>query len=174
MSLRHYKDAEKARAYRNRHKAANYAKSPGDPHVSGSRWRPWEDRAVLAHSVTDAELSRRIGRSKRAIQARRAALKKKEGADMAMGDYEPASGFNLPPGVFDEDIGREFGGERRYCGDCAHLVGSDTLDCRACSLKLERAIASLRGSQRRLPECILAAVEDAVVDEGDCCADFEE
>lgn len=37
MSLRHYKDPEKARAYRNRHKAANYAKSPGDPHVSHSR-----------------------------------------------------------------------------------------------------------------------------------------
>lgn len=172
MSLRHYKDAEKARAYRNRHKAANYAKSPGDPHVSGSRWQPWEDRAVLAHSVTDAELSRRIGRSKRAIQVRRAALKKE--ANMAMGDYEPASGFNLPPGVFDEDIDREFGGERRYCADCAHLIESDALDCRVCDLKLRDAIASLRGSQRWLPECILAAVEDAVADEGDCCADFEE
>ena len=75
-SLRHYKDAEKARAYRNRHKAANYAKSPGDPHVSGSRWLPWEDRAVLAHSVPDAELSRRIGRSKGAIHVRRVKLKK--------------------------------------------------------------------------------------------------
>lgn len=172
MSPRHYKDAEKARAYRNRHKAANYAKSPDDPHVSGSRWQPWEDRAVLAHSAIDAELSRRIGRSKRAIQVRRATLKKE--ADMAMGDYEPASGFNLPPGVFDEDIDREFGGKRRYCADCAHLIESDALDCRVCDLKLRDAIASSRGSQRWLPERILAAVEDAVVDEGDCCADFEE
>lgn len=172
MSLRHYKDAEKARAYRNRHKAANYAKSPGDPHVSGSRWQPWEDRAVLAHSVTDAELSRRIGRSKRAIQVRRAALKKE--ANMAMSDYEPASGFNLPPGCFEEDVDREFGAERRYCGECRHLIGSDTLDCCVCGLKLKDAIARLKGAQRWLPERILAAVEDAVVDEGDCCAEFEE
>lgn len=93
---------------------------------------------------------------------------------MAMSDYEPACGFNLPAGCFEDDIDREFGGERRYCGDCKYCIESDTLDCSACWLKLKRAIASLRGSQRWLPECILAAVEDAVVDEGDYCAEFEE
>lgn len=93
---------------------------------------------------------------------------------MAMGDYEPASGFNLPAGCFEEDVDREFGGERRYCGDCAHAIASDTLDCCICKLKLKDAIAGLRGSQRWLPGCILSAVEDAVVDEGDCCAEFEE
>lgn len=93
---------------------------------------------------------------------------------MAMSDYEPASGFNLPACVFDKDIDREFGGERRYCGDCAHLVESDTLDCSVCKLKLRDAIAGLRGTQRWSPKYILAAVEDAVTDECDCCADFEE
>lgn len=94
--------------------------------------------------------------------------------DLSIAGYEPASGYNLPPGCFNEDIERAFGGERRYCSECKHCIESDELDCRVCDLKLKRAIASLRGSQRWLPECILAAVEDAVVDEGDCCPEFEE
>lgn len=93
---------------------------------------------------------------------------------MAMSDYEPVSGFNLPAGCFEEDVDREFGGERRYCANCAHLIESDALDCSVCRLKLKDATASLKGSHRWMPECILSAVEDAVVDEGDCCADFEE
>lgn len=93
---------------------------------------------------------------------------------MAMCDYEPASGFNLPPGCFEDDVDREFGGERRYCSECRHLVESDALDHCVCMLMLKRGISKLRGTHRWMPECILAAVEDAVVDEGDCCAEFEE
>lgn len=93
---------------------------------------------------------------------------------MAMSDYEPASGFNLPPGVFDEDVDREFGGERRYCAECGHCVESDALCRCVCGLKLRDAIAGLRGTQRWTSAYILSAVEDAVVDEGDCCAEFEE
>lgn len=93
---------------------------------------------------------------------------------MAMCDYEPASGFNLPPGCFEEDVDREFGGERRYCGDCAHAVESDMICGSVCCLKLKRALTGLKGTQRWTPRCILAVVEDAVVDEGDCCAEFEE
>lgn len=93
---------------------------------------------------------------------------------MAMRDYEPASGSNLPSGCFEEDVDREFGGERYYCGDCAHLATSDALDCCICDLKLKDAIAGLRGAQRWTSGRILSAVEDAVVDEGDCCVEFEE
>ena len=87
---------------------------------------------------------------------------------------EPASGYNLPPGCFDEDIGREFGGERRYCGECRHCLVSDELDRCFCGVCLADAVARLQGAQRRSPRYIIAAVEDATTDELDCCADFEE
>ena len=91
-----------------------------------------------------------------------------------MAEYEPASGYNLPPGCFDKDIDREFGGDRRYCGECRHCIVSDELDCCICAPTLADAMAQLKGTQRWLPKYILAAVEDAVVDESDCCAEFEE
>nr|DAF18281.1 MAG TPA: protein of unknown function DUF2116 [Caudoviricetes sp.] len=91
-----------------------------------------------------------------------------------MPDYEPDSGYNLPAGCFDEDIDHAYGGERRYCSECRHCIESDELDCHVCELKLKDALAELKGTQRWSPRYILAAVEDAVVDDGDCCADFEE
>ena len=91
-----------------------------------------------------------------------------------MADYEPASGYNLPPGCFDKDIEREFGGERRYCSECRHCIVSDELDCCVCEVDLADAIAKLQGAQRRSPKYILAAVEDAFTYEDDCCAGFEE
>lgn len=87
---------------------------------------------------------------------------------------EPASGYNLPPGCFDDDIERAFGGGRRHCGECRHCTESDELDRLICGPKLAEAVAKLKGTQRRSPGYILAAVEDATIDEGDCCADFEE
>lgn len=91
-----------------------------------------------------------------------------------MTEYEPASGYNLPPGCFDDDIGRAFGADRRCCGECGHCIESDGLDRCICGPKLAGALAGLEGAQRRSPGYILAAVEDAVTDECDCCADFEE
>lgn len=88
-------------------------------------------------------------------------------------DNEPASGYNLPPGCLDV-IEREFGGERRHCGECRHCIESDELDCCICAPKLADAVAGLKGAQRRSPEYILAAVEDASICEDDCCAGFEE
>lgn len=93
---------------------------------------------------------------------------------MSMAEYESASGYNLPPGCLDDDIDRAYGGERRYCAECWHCARSDTLDCYVCELKLKDAVAELKGTQRWSPRYILAAVEDAVVDGSDCCADFEE
>ena len=87
---------------------------------------------------------------------------------------EPASGHNLPPGCFDRDIERAFGAEWRRCGECRHCIESDGLDRCVCGVHLADAVAGLEGTQRRSPKYILAAVEGATVDEGDCCADFEE
>lgn len=91
-----------------------------------------------------------------------------------MVDNEPASGYNLPPGCLDDDIDRAFGAERRYCGECRHCIESDELDRLICGIGLADTVAKLKGAQRRSPRYILAAVEDATVNEGDCCADFEE
>lgn len=91
-----------------------------------------------------------------------------------MTKYEPASGYNMPPGCFDDDIDREFGGERRYCSECKHCIVSDELDCCVCAPTLVDAISKLQGAQRRSPKYIIAAVEDAVTNEGNCCPEFEE
>ena len=91
-----------------------------------------------------------------------------------MTEYEPASGYNMPPGCFDDDIDRAFGGERRYCSECRHCIVSDELDRCVCAPKLADAVAKLKGTQRWTPKYILAAVEDAVTDEGNCCVEFEE
>lgn len=89
-------------------------------------------------------------------------------------DYEPTSGWNLPPGCFEGDIDRAFGGERHGCVECRHCIESGVLDCSVCELDLADALAKLAGSQRWSPQCILAAVEDAITNEGYTCAKFEE
>lgn len=91
-----------------------------------------------------------------------------------MVENEPISGYNLPPGCLDDDIEREFGGERRYCSECKHRIESDELDCCICALTLADAMAQLKGTQRWSPRYILAAVEDARIYEDDYCANFEE
>lgn len=90
-----------------------------------------------------------------------------------MTGYEPASGYNLPPGCFDRDIERAFGAGRRHCGECRHCIESGVLGCGICVPRLADAAARLEGTQCRAPEYILAAVEGAVTGEGDCCAGFE-
>lgn len=93
---------------------------------------------------------------------------------MSMAGYEPICGYNLPPGCIDDDIERAYGGGRRYCSECRHCIESGELDRCVCGSKLEDAIAGLEGTRRWTPRHILAAVEDAVTDECDCCAGFEE
>lgn len=87
---------------------------------------------------------------------------------------EPASGYNLPPGCLDDDIDRAYGGEGRYCSECRHCAESDEMGCLICTRALAVAAARLEGAQRRSPRYIIAAVEDAVTDESDCCPEFEE
>lgn len=89
-------------------------------------------------------------------------------------ENEPASGYNLPPGCLDDDIDRAYGGGRRYCGECRHCLISDELDRCVCEVGLADAMARLRGTRRWSPRYVIAAVEDAVTNEGDCCPEFEE
>lgn len=77
-TLGDYADSDKARAYRNRQRAINYARCPGDPGVSGSRWNEDEKRMVLEHAMSDREISERIGRSVRSIQKMRYRLRRGE------------------------------------------------------------------------------------------------
>lgn len=80
--LKYYADSEKARAYRNRQRKRNYDKCPGDPRVSKSPWTDDEVKLVLDHTMTDREISKKIGRSVTAIQMKRCkTLKRMKGID---------------------------------------------------------------------------------------------
>lgn len=50
---------------------------------------------------------------------------------MAMSDYEPESGWNLPPGCFEEDINAYFDNrdalKGKTCGDCAWCTRCESL-----------------------------------------------
>lgn len=67
-----YKDMAKFRAAYSRQKRKYYAKT----RVAGyKRWTEEEDKMVLAHIMTDTELSQKIGHGVAAIQRRRYYLK---------------------------------------------------------------------------------------------------
>lgn len=93
---------------------------------------------------------------------------------MSIADFEPDSGYNLPPGCSEGDINRAFGGEHHGCAECRHCIESGVLDCCVCELDLADALAPLAGTQRWSPRPIMIAVESAAVDEDNYCADFEE
>lgn len=69
-----YADMEKFKKTRYEQRKRYYHKSEGIYEK-----RPWikeEEKQVLAHSITDTELSKKIRRSVKAIQVRRSKLKK--------------------------------------------------------------------------------------------------
>lgn len=75
--LKCYKDKEKARRTRNKHRRQNYQKTAFAPN-SGKLWSEYEDAIILEHTVTDFELAKLLKRSVGSIQNRRCRLKKKE------------------------------------------------------------------------------------------------
>lgn len=75
-SLRAFADSERAREYRNRQRKRNYALCPGDDDVRHTRWQDWERELVMEHDIPDREISRRTGRSVRAIQVMRWKMRK--------------------------------------------------------------------------------------------------
>jgi len=72
--LKNYKDPAKARKYRNRQRASNYAQTSVYPFKG--RYADWEDELVLAHTIPDRTLSSMLQRSVVSIQMRRSRLKK--------------------------------------------------------------------------------------------------
>jgi len=68
--LKDYRDEDKARAYKNRHRAANYEK--GDFNYNkGERYTEEERDMILSHLIPDRVLARLLGRSVRLMHARR-------------------------------------------------------------------------------------------------------
>lgn len=68
-----YKDMSKYAKTKNAYYKRYYGKTAVyEPHL----WSNAEDAMVLEHSITDHELSEKIGRSVKAIQIRRSRLKK--------------------------------------------------------------------------------------------------
>ena len=53
-------------------------------------------------------------------------------------DYEPGSGYNLPPGCYESDIDRAMGAEDRTCGCCMHCL-EGCCDYGICQLEFEKA-----------------------------------
>jgi hypothetical protein len=77
-SLKHYKDREKAREYRNRQRKANYRKSdvfrlPGFRH-----WSYRDIELIMMSSMTDFALARLLHRNVRAIQIKRSMCLKRQ------------------------------------------------------------------------------------------------
>jgi hypothetical protein len=61
---------------RNKERRENYASSRKNATGGYRFWTQQEDREVIAHAISDRELSRKIGRSVQAIQIRRSRLPK--------------------------------------------------------------------------------------------------
>lgn len=65
-------------------------------------------------------------------------------------------------------------GEERFCASCRHALRGEELSECVCAERLREGVAHLRGAQKWSPRWILAALDDAVVDEADSCECWEE
>jgi hypothetical protein len=66
-----YKNKEKLKEYRKRHKQKYYNKNKENCFNSGKKWTDEEIRKILFEAKTDTELSIELGRSISAIQKQR-------------------------------------------------------------------------------------------------------
>ena len=55
-----------------------------------------------------------------------------------MPDYEPDSGYNLPPGCFEHDIDAYFSEGKPTCAECKHMVEC-CCDYGICDLEYQKA-----------------------------------
>lgn len=67
---------EQFRKIRNKWRRKNYQRTQKNGIIR--QWTKQEDEAVLAHNITDSELSKKIYRSVQAIQTRRCKLKRNQ------------------------------------------------------------------------------------------------
>ena len=65
-----------------------------------------------------------------------------EGAETMMSDYEPGSGFNLPPSCYEDDVDRAFGGIDARCATCVHArrVREGSRYERSCEIEGDRVL----------------------------------
>ena len=75
MSLKNYKDINTGRQKRNEYQT-KYRMSHGANEYKRRAWTKEDDELIIAHSISDPELSKQINRSVGAIQARRCKLRK--------------------------------------------------------------------------------------------------
>jgi len=76
--LKDYRDEDKARTHKDRHRAANYEK--GDFNVNkGEVYTQEERELILSHLVPDRMLARLLGRSVKYMQVRRCVWKARDG-----------------------------------------------------------------------------------------------
>lgn len=118
---RDYADMRKYRDYMRRGKRA-YRERTGSGLYPPRPWTAAEDEAVIAHEVTDRELSERLARSVQAIQVRRARLKKKENEHMSyLYGFEAVDAERVPQyqKYYAAEVIRAFldGGEECVCKD---------------------------------------------------------
>ncbi len=73
MPKKYAANPDEFRGIRNKQRKANYKKTRKNGVIRD--WTKQEDKAVLAHDIPDAELSKKIMRSVQAIQIRRSRLK---------------------------------------------------------------------------------------------------
>ena len=71
-----YKDKDKLKAYRDRHRKKYYNRNRDNCFNSGKKWTVEEVRKILFEAKTDTELSIELGRSISAIQKQRHFAKK--------------------------------------------------------------------------------------------------
>lgn len=74
MSLKHYKDKEHGRKYREEYKR-KYRLRTGSYEYIPRRWSEEEIKAIVEHKVSDIELSKKLHRSVIAIQTKRCKVK---------------------------------------------------------------------------------------------------
>lgn len=95
-----------------------------------------------------------------------------------MTSYEPASGYNLPPGCFERDIDGHFGGPGQTCGDCSHLL-EGCCDFGICGLEFEEAFEEQQARERLAAWEAACWSRDWIVDhykdmQEDSCPKWEE
>lgn len=73
MPKRRFKDDEKQRIYRNKQRQTNYASTAK---YVRSNYTEEDDKLILAHEISDRQLSEIINHSVQSIQIRRSRLKK--------------------------------------------------------------------------------------------------
>ena len=99
-----------------------------------------------------------------------------------MPDYEPASGYNLPPGCFEHDIDAYFGEGKPTCAECKRMVEC-CCDYGICDFEYKEAFNNEFGNFKAEADSVLPDVAEWALDwianhmrdmQGIACENFAE